>query len=72
MARVEEVGPEMAAPESRTEGLTVKVTPSERAKVKLVALVHGCDEGPMLRTRSLNEILAEADSMKARLQSEAA
>lgn len=54
--------------EPKNEAITVKLTATELRGVRLVASIYDCDVGPMLRERSLNDILAEAESIKARLR----
>lgn len=45
--------------EKRTERITVAVTPTERRAIKLVAALSAEAESGVLRTRSLNQVMAE-------------
>lgn len=54
-------------PEPKIEAITVKVTASERRDLVFVAAAKGCDIGPMLRERSLADILTEARDLRERI-----
>lgn len=59
----------MAEQEGRTETVGIAVTPTEKDLVKLYQVVRKPEGGisNVLRTRSLNEILAEGEEIRARL-----
>lgn len=59
-----------AESEPKNEAITVKLTATELRGARLVASVYDRDVGPMLRDRCLNDILAEAEAIKARLRTE--
>lgn len=59
---------EEAIEESRTEAITVKVTPSTLRSLQLVAQVHNCPVGPMLVERSIREIEVEAEEIRAKVR----
>lgn len=59
---------EAATEESKTEAVTVKVTPSTLRSLQLVAQVHNCPVGPMLLARSVHEIEIEAEEIRAKVR----
>lgn len=62
----------MSEQEGRTETVGIAVTRSEHELVKLFALVRKPEGGisNALRTRSLGDLLAEAETIRARLDIE--
>ena len=58
--------------ESRTETVGIAVTPSEKELVKLFGIVRKPDGGisNVLRERSLHDLLAEAEVIRAKLDEE--
>jgi hypothetical protein len=65
-------GTEGEEKESKTETISVKVTPTVKRQVQFVATLHDCDAGPMLYEHSLNDLLAEYRDVKEQLKPEAA
>lgn len=58
---------EADAPQTRSENLTIRVTPEERQKVYRVASVEDKPYADLLREMGLNEIVRRHDRMVAEL-----
>lgn len=58
---------ERMSPESKTERLTISVTPREKLAVQLTAAKHGTDVSGLLRDRLLESVLAEAEEIRESL-----
>lgn len=70
MAEAPEMAPDGEASESKTEGITVKVTASAKRQAEFVATLHNCAVGPMLYERSLLSILEEFREVQQQLKPE--
>lgn len=64
----------MSEQEARTETVGIAVTPTEKELVRLFALVRKPEGGisNVLRERSLNDVLEEAEAIRAKLDEPAA
>lgn len=51
--------------ESRTEQATMRVTPSEKRAIQLVALYRDVAEADVLRWGTIDQIVEEADRIRA-------
>lgn len=62
----------MSEQEGRTETVALAVTPSEKELVRLFSVVRRPEGGisNALRTRSFNELLAEAEGIRAKIDAE--
>jgi uncharacterized protein (DUF1778 family) len=58
---------EQMSPESRTERLTISVTPREKLAVQLAAAKHRTDVSSLLRERLLVGVLEEAEKIRTDL-----
>lgn len=61
-----------AQEETRSERLSIAITPSEKRAIKAVAAIRGMEESVLVRSMPVPEIVAEFDRIQRAAESEVA